>query len=378
MLGASVEHFFATLPDMLCIGTVGGHFEQLNSAWERALGFAADELTAAPFTRLVHPDDLEATRGFLRRMEQGGELRGFKIRLLHKNGGYRLLEWTGVGAPEGRFYLRAIDVTERDEEETEQRRSHKRLEHLLNSSRVILYSAKGGTEVGTTFISDNAAQVLGHEASEFLRDGFWIEHIHPDDRQHVFDGLKKLEEEGYLAFDYRFLHRDGSYRLVHDESQVYRDGKSPIYEIIGSMQDITERKQAELLIREQAEALTALSTPLIPITNQIVVMPLVGVVNEERVAQVLETLLQGIGTSRAKVAILDITGVGFVDARVADGLLQAARASQLLGAQVVITGIRPDVAQTLVMLDAQLGDIVTHGTLQAGIRFAMRVVAKTR
>ncbi len=85
----------------------------------------------------------------------------------------------------------------------------------------------------------------------------------------------------------------------------------------------------------------------------------------------LETLLQGIAVNGAQVAILDITGIPVVDTQVANALLRAAQAVKLLGAQVVLTGIRPEVAQTLVALDADWTTLVTRGTLQSGIAFAM-------
>jgi rsbT co-antagonist protein RsbR len=86
----------------------------------------------------------------------------------------------------------------------------------------------------------------------------------------------------------------------------------------------------------------------------------------------MHTLLTGIDETRAKIAILDITGVAVVDTQVADALLRAARAVRLLGAEVILTGIRPDVAQTLVALGTNLDGIVTRGTLQSGIAFAMQ------
>lgn len=143
--------------------------------------------------------------------------------------------------------------------------------------------------------------------------------------------------------------------------------------------DITERKRAEeerLGLQEQVIAaqdslLRELSTPLIPLTDQVVVMPLIGSLDTYRVQQVMETLLSGIARLQAEVAILDITGVPTVDNQVADALLRAAQAVQLLGARVVLTGIRPDIAQTLVGLGVSLGDLVTRSTLQAGIAYAM-------
>lgn len=126
------------------------------------------------------------------------------------------------------------------------------------------------------------------------------------------------------------------------------------------------------IIRVQAEAIRELSTPLIPISDDVLVMPLIGSIDTARAQHILQQLLTGIAESHAHTIILDITGVSVVDTQVAKALISAAQAVQLLGAQVVLTGIRPEVAQTLVGLGIELRHIVTRNTLQAGIAYAMR------
>jgi rsbT co-antagonist protein RsbR len=126
-------------------------------------------------------------------------------------------------------------------------------------------------------------------------------------------------------------------------------------------------KLQDEMIRLQAAALEQLSTPLIPISDDTLVMPLIGAIDSRRAQKMMATLLQGLVAYQARAAILDITGVPVVDSAVAQGLLRAAQAAQLLGAQVVLTGIRPEVAQTLVGIGADLRGIVTYGTLQHGI-----------
>jgi rsbT co-antagonist protein RsbR len=148
---------------------------------------------------------------------------------------------------------------------------------------------------------------------------------------------------------------------------------------VGRGQDITERRQIEEerqrlqeeLIQAQAAALEELSTPLIPISDKTLVMPLVGRIDSRRAARVLEALLNGITLQHADLAIIDITGVSVVDTQVANAIIQTARAVKLVGAQVVLTGIRPEVAQTLVSLGVDLGDIVTRSTLQSGIAYSL-------
>jgi PAS domain S-box-containing protein len=127
----------------------------------------------------------------------------------------------------------------------------------------------------------------------------------------------------------------------------------------------------EQVIAAQQAALRELSTPIIPLTDDLVAMPLIGAIDSNRAQQVIETLLAGVAASRATTAILDITGVQVVDTQVANALLRAAQAVKLLGARVVLTGIRPEIAQTLVGLGLDLSGIVTRATLQSGIAFAL-------
>ncbi|XSG76879.1 STAS domain-containing protein [Herpetosiphon llansteffanensis] len=144
--------------------------------------------------------------------------------------------------------------------------------------------------------------------------------------------------------------------------------------------DITEQKQVleaqrhmleqQAIINSQQEALADISTPLIPITDSVVIMPLIGAVDTRRAQQMMETLLHGISTMNTRFAILDITGVPIVDTQVAHVLIQAAQSVRLLGGQVILTGIRPEVAQTLVGLGVNLNDLIVRGNLQSGVAYA--------
>ncbi len=146
--------------------------------------------------------------------------------------------------------------------------------------------------------------------------------------------------------------------------------------------DLTEQRRLEAdrqrtivqeeIIQAQNMMLAELSTPLIPITEGIVIMPLIGMMDARRAQQALEALLHGVSTMRTHTAIIDITGVPVVDTHVANALLQATQAVKLLGAEVLLTGIRPEVAQTLVGLGVDLGNIQTHSNLQQGIAVALR------
>ncbi|MDI1482938.1 response regulator [Polyangium sp. y55x31] len=128
----------------------------------------------------------------------------------------------------------------------------------------------------------------------------------------------------------------------------------------------------EQIIAAQRTRLLELSTPLIPITDRILVMPLIGTMDADRAEQAIEAMLQGASSRSADFVILDITGLKRVDENVASMLLAAASGLRLLGTRTVITGIRAEVARTLVHGNASLQGIVTKATLQDGIAVAMR------
>ena len=197
---------------------------------------------------------------------------------------------------------------------------------------------------------------------------------HADEQAILQSGVPLLDKEEPL------WDADGTQRWLVTTKIPIRDHRDQIQWIVGSGRDITERKQADEerqrlqneLIAAQALALEELSTPLIPISDNVLVMPLIGRVDARRASQILETLLTGIYEQQADLAIVDITGVNVVDTQVAYALIQTAQAVKLLGAQVVLTGIRPEVAQTLVSLGINLNDIVTLRSLQQGIAYALQ------
>ncbi|MCC6552183.1 MAG: AAA family ATPase [Polyangiaceae bacterium] len=135
-----------------------------------------------------------------------------------------------------------------------------------------------------------------------------------------------------------------------------------------------ERERAALqeeVIRVQRARLAELSTPLLPITDRVMVMPLMGEMNAERAMAVLETALAGARANRALIMIIDVTGVKGVDTGVAGMLVRTAGALRILGTEAVITGIRPEVARMIIGLGLDLGDIATLSTLQRGIAYAL-------
>jgi anti-anti-sigma regulatory factor/HAMP domain-containing protein len=125
-------------------------------------------------------------------------------------------------------------------------------------------------------------------------------------------------------------------------------------------------------IEEQREVIRATSVPVLPITRTTLVMPLIGNLNSTRIHLVQEQALRALEQMSARYLLLDITGIPVIDAEVAAGLIRVVQAARLLGAEVILVGIRPEVAQTLVELGIQLTDVRTERDLQNGIAYTLR------
>jgi rsbT co-antagonist protein RsbR len=215
--------------------------------------------------------------------------------------------------------------------------------------------------------------MLGNHLTMLMPD--YLRHLHDTGlSRYVETGKKHISWEGV---ELPGLHKSGrEIPLEVSFGEFIKDNKRFF---TGIARDITERKRAEEerallqeeMIRMQDKLLAELSTPLIPISKHIVIMPLIGAMDSRRAEQMLDTLLRGIEKRQARVAIIDITGVPTVDAQVAARLVQAAQAVRLLGAQVIITGIRAEVALALVRLGVEMDGLMTHSDLYSGIAHAL-------
>jgi rsbT co-antagonist protein RsbR len=217
------------------------------------------------------------------------------------------------------------------------------------------------------------------------------------DKEQLLGGLHVIFNETSMATFHRELVAIGHGATTFEEESSICTLDGEVRHIVGrlavgagceqtwercflSLLDITDRKLAEDALHQSKEetilahrsVLAKLSTPVIPISDHVIVLPLVGTLDRTRMHQVMTALLDEIQRTRASIAILDITGVPEIDAEATSGILLAAQAVRLLGAQVVLTGIQPVVARRLIDLGSDLSAIVTRSTLQTGISYAMR------
>jgi rsbT co-antagonist protein RsbR len=148
------------------------------------------------------------------------------------------------------------------------------------------------------------------------------------------------------------------------------DAYEPAANRIANTVAVSFVEERERVIRQQQDAIRELSTPVLQVRERLLILPIIGVLDSQRMKQLTDQLLQGIRTHRAKVVVFDITGVPELDQSVANHLVQAVDASRLMGASVIITGLSSDIAQTLVTIGVDLGKMNTIGDLQSGIEEA--------
>jgi rsbT co-antagonist protein RsbR len=276
-------------------------------------------------------------------------------------------------------------ITELESSERLLREELRRAERIAEKAPFVLYIFDW-IEQRTVYANREITGLLGYGPDELKRLGSGVlpALMHPDDLARMPDLLARqaaARDGDVVENTYRMRHTSGLWRWFRSRDTVFTRGADGApAQILGAAHDVTAEVEAELdltlrregVIEAQQEALRELGTPLIPIADGVVAMPLIGVIDSARAAQILETLLEGISRYRASSAILDVTGVKVVDSHVAGALLRAARAAGLLGAEVVLTGIGPTIAQTLVGLGADFRRLVICGTFEDGIAYANR------
>jgi rsbT co-antagonist protein RsbR len=222
-----------------------------------------------------------------------------------------------------------------------------------------------------TAVYDNYVDVLETGAVEALQD-----YARNLSERIIPRGVETHEVVGIVLLLRDVLARSlfSKYRQDFDKLSRVLDAYEPAANRIGSTVAVSFVQERERIIREQQEAIRELSTPVLPVRERLLILPIIGMVDPLRARQLTEQLLRGIRTNRARVVVMDITGVPAMDATVANHLVQTVEASRLLGAVVIVTGLSPELAQTLVNIGVDLSKMNTVGDLQGGIEEAERLL----
>jgi len=242
----------------------------------------------------------------------------------------------------------------------------------------------GSPEGKITFSNRACCEIFGYDYETGEMVGMPIANFWPDKDVPVLteEVMPQAIAAGSWQGEVKQKRKDG---ILFDVSLSVFGLRSEAGEIMGVtaiIRDITERKQMEeererlqqRIIESQEAVIRELATPIMPIYRGIVVLPLVGTIDTRRAQQIMQTMLTSIASYQASVVIMDITGVPVMDTGVANHLLQVARAARLLGSEVIIVGIRPEVAQTIVHLGVDLSGMMTKQNLQRGLEYAFQAM----
>ena len=174
-----------------------------------------------------------------------------------------------------------------------------------------------------------------------------------------------------FAPPHRQKRQDGLDRLLDSRAkQESRTGEleAQVADLTRELQEMVDRQKFLL------QTIWELAVPVVPVMEGVIVLPLVGLIDTARGQQVIESLIEGLKTHKARFVILDITGMPQVDEKVAGYLLRATRTARLLGAKPILVGVTPPVAEALVSLSADLDRIITRTDLQAGVEYARQAL----
>jgi rsbT co-antagonist protein RsbR len=359
-------------PDGIGIADTDLVLRYANPAFVAMLGYSG--LVGMAVSAVTYPDDLEKLSAITQQVAQGKTLRE-TIRYLRSDGSVVTVQASALALHDGRGNLIGYasiirDITEQLQAEESLRASEQHNRALLNAipDLMFLLSPDG---VFLNYKTDSSGNLI--VPPEVFLNRKVVEVLPPHLAEQVafhIEALKRTRE--MQTFEYQTLINN----QPHDfEARMVLSGN----DILVLSRNVTKQKRAERerqamqeqIIQAQQAALRELSTPLMPIADGVVAMPIIGVIDTMRAQQIMEALLQGIAEHSADIAILDITGVKVVDTQVAGALIRAAQAARMLGAQIVLTGISPEIAQTLVHIGAEMREMVAKPTLQQGIAYAL-------
>ncbi len=376
-----MQHVFDALTTPVFYKDIEGRYVGCNAAFAAFLGRDRSDIIGKTAYDLAPPHLAETYHQADLTLMRQRSTQIYEAEVIAANGESRIVQFSKAPIVDSAGNVVGLigamqDLTERKRAEQETARL---MEILENTPDVIGMADAQGRVV----YMNKAGRRLRGLSSEADLDGMQIADFHPAWAAKIIyeEAIPAADRQGYWSGDLAMIDARGEEIPVSQVLLVHHDADGKLIYVTGIMRDISERQKVERALREreiqeqvieaQRATLRELSTPLLPISSEVVVMPIIGTVDSARAQQIMETVLQGVSEYHASLAILDITGVKVMDTQVAGALLHAAHAVRLLGAQVVLSGIRPEIAQTLVHIGIDMRDIVTRSTLQQAIAFAL-------
>lgn len=384
------EAFFRACPDLLAIAGPHGHLEQVNEAWTALLGWSDEELVGRSLPELAAEEGRATIAAAFAGLTAPGATAAWQARFPAKDGSIR---WLAVEcrrfAAEELIAVSARDVTRARAREEEPlaaplpapdaipRAEHER---ALKESQEILRVVLDNTPV--------VLWAIDRDGICTVSDGLGLEQLNLRPGQLVGRAAHDIfaDVPGSLECISRALAGKTSTRLLELSDKMWesryiprRDEAGAVIGMVGISLDMTDmvknerelRQRIEVIERQQS-AIRSMSTPIIQVWDDVLALPIIGVLDSVRATAIMETLLASIVETRARYAIIDLTGVETVDTATADHIIKVIYAVQLLGARGIVTGIQPMVAQIMTGLGVELSRIATLRNLRDAIKVCMR------
>lgn len=346
-----------------------GRIASWNPGAEKITGYRQDEILGQPFARFYTPESVnngDPEQELKQAVEHGRfEYEGWRMR---KDGSRFCanIVMSPLRDPQGTligFVKITRDLTDKNTDKKKADYARSLIEASLDPLVTIAPDGKitdvnAATEAAT---GRSRQALIGTDFCEYFTD--------PEKAR---NGYQQVFREGQVRdYPLELRRRDGGVTPVLYNASVYRDETGAVVGVFAAARDITERKRAEERIRQQGREILELSTPVMQVWQGVVAVPLIGTLDSQRTQQFMERLLERIVETNSPVALVDIMGVPTIDTQTAQHLIETITAVRLLGAQVVLTGVRPAIAQTLVHLGIDLSGITTRSSLAAGLSVAL-------
>ena len=366
---STIDDFLSYCTDMVFIATESGTLLRRSHALTRAV--SAELLDAAPqagLAPLIHPDDSASFDAAWKTLRAASDPLIIDVRLKAADGSFRYFQCTARWVPEREEVYGSL----RDAEE---RIKHELKLNILQAINDNLPVCLWAIDARGVFVLQDgkACDAAGIKPGQFL--GLNMFEIYPPEGTHevrrALDGTMS-----YLMNQVDDRHWEAWYLPVKND-------QGAVTHVAGVSLDITDAKRTELelrskleLIQEQQQLIRTLSTPIIQVWDRVLTLPLMGMFDSTRAAEVMDSVLSEVARTRARYAILDLTGIEAMDTATAGHLLKLSQALRLLGAEGIITGIHPSIAQTIVGLGLDLTSIVTRSTLREGLQHCIRKMSR--
>jgi len=251
---------------------------------------------------------------------------------------------------------------------------HRAIAELSSDFAVIVrFEPEGGLILETA--TEGFRRVTGYRVEDLDGPSDWRRLLDVDTLRDAASVVERLRAGERVSLELRIVARDGAKRWLRCHAEPFkRSATDRVDRILASAEDVSDRRVADESLRHQQEVIRELSTPVLRIRDRLLILPVIGQIDAQRAQRLTAELLSSIRTNRARVVVIDMTGVATMSPPVAQQILKTIEACRLLGAAIIVTGLSHAIADTLVSIGLDLGQVTSLGDLQSGMEEAERLL----